>query len=92
MSDNEVQSLILSELQELRRSFAAHSLTTGERLASLEQGMKTAIIGNGTKSRLSILEEHVDSLRQWRWKVIGISVGAGCIVSIVFRVVESLKT
>lgn len=80
MADNEVQALILQELRGLQRDFARHAQATGERLAALEQGMKTAIVGNGAKSRLTIVEEHVDSLRQWRWRVIGISAGVSSTV------------
>ncbi len=85
---DEMQSLILSELRELRSEYNKSSRETGERLARLENSMKTAVTGNGTKSRLAVVEEAVESLKAWRWQVIGISTGASAVVGLLFHFVK----
>ena len=68
--DGSVQEIILAELRALRADHNEFVRETGERLARLEANLKT-VIGNGVKGRLTMVEEAVEKIQAWRWKVIG---------------------
>ena len=72
----DTSTLILEELRALRLEFTAHSLDASQRLTALETSLKT-VVGNGKKGRLDNLEDDMDKLKSFRWKV----VGAGAVVS-----------
>jgi anti-sigma-K factor RskA len=80
MAEETVQSIILSELQALTES----SRVNGERLARVETSLR-AVIGNGAKGRLTLLEEAVQRLDRWRWYVAGGAVGAAGMVSLLLH-------
>ena len=84
MPDPSLSEIILSEVRELRTSQNEHARATGERLATLEAAVKE-IAGNGKPGRLGQLEERVESLSAWRYKIVGLSIGAGAVVSFLFR-------
>jgi hypothetical protein len=72
--------MILAEIRSLREDFHSFSRESGERIATLEIHVKTGITGNGTPSRLSLVERTVESLQRWRWMILG---GAGTISALV---------
>ena len=73
-------SLILSEVQSLRADYNANARETGERLASLETSMYS-LVGNGQPGRITILEQRLDDLRRWHWRMVGIATGVATVVS-----------
>lgn len=81
-SGTDTTSLILSEVQGLRSDVAENAVATGERIASLETLMKL-LIGNGQPGRITLIEEAVNDLQAWRWKMLGICTGASGVVSVV---------
>jgi hypothetical protein len=56
---------------------------TGERVSLLKILVKTGITGNGQPSRLQVVENTVDELLRWKWKIIGASVAVSGLVSCV---------
>lgn len=82
--------MILSELQALRADFNDNSRATGERLASLENSMHF-LCGNGQPGKIADIEGDVKKLQQWRWYVVGISVGAGAVIPFLFHLVGFIQ-
>jgi hypothetical protein len=41
------------------------------------------LIGNGQPGRITLIEEAVNDLQAWRWKMLGICTGASGVVSVV---------
>ncbi len=80
MAEDGKVDLILEELRGLRAEFNAFSLDTGERVASLEIQVKHGISGNGQPSRLQVVEDRVESLSVWRWRIVGICGGASGVI------------
>lgn len=76
------QDLILTELRELRADVNRNSRDTGERLARLETNM-TTLVGNGQPGRITLLEQAVTKLQQWRWKLAGVAAAVSCVVSFI---------
>jgi hypothetical protein len=73
-------SLILAEVQSLRADYNTNARETGERLSSLETSM-TSLVGNGQPGRITILEQRLDDLRRWRWRMVGIATGVATVLS-----------
>jgi hypothetical protein len=82
-------SLILAEVQSLRADYNANARETGERLSSLETSM-TSLVGNGQKGRITLIEERVDDLRRWRWRIVGIATGVATVMSVIVTTVALL--
>jgi len=78
--ENDLQALILAEIKSLRDDLYNYSRESGERITSLEIHVKTGITGNGTPSRLSVVERTVESLQRWRWMILG---GASAISALI---------
>lgn len=72
----ETLQLILSEVRELN----THARETGERLARLETSTYS-LVGNGQPGRITLLEDKVDDLRRWRWRMVGIATGVAALMS-----------
>jgi len=72
----------LTELQELRTDFNNFARGTGERVSSLEIQVKHEISRNGQPSRLQVIEDRVEPLSAWLWRMVGICAG----VSVMFTV------
>lgn len=72
--------LILAEVRELRSDYNTHARETGERLASLELGMYD-LRGNGQPGRITVLEDRIDDLRKWKWRMVGITSGVATVMS-----------
>lgn len=68
--------LIAAQQRELNSTFREF----GERLASVETNV-TILCGNGQPGRITILEQRVDDLRRWRWRVVGIATGVATVMS-----------
>jgi len=68
--------LIVSQQRELNAAFGKF----GERLASVETNV-TLLVGNGQPGRITILEQRVDDLRRWRWRMVGIATGVATVMS-----------
>jgi hypothetical protein len=79
----DTMDLIMEEIKGLRDDTKAN----GERLARLVTQMY-GLMGNGQPGRISLLEESVDSLKQWRWWIIGAAAGSGAVISVIAWVVE----
>lgn len=82
MVSADVSELILAEVRELQRSVNENIRVTGERLSALETSMR-ALIGNGNPGRITLLERAVTRLQEWRWKMLGIYMGASAVVSVI---------
>lgn len=85
---DDLQSVILAELRalrddlhSLREDLNEHTRVTAERLTKLETQMYS-IIGNGKPGRLGVVEDAIDSLKQWRWRMAGITTAVSAVVSI----------
>jgi hypothetical protein len=76
---DDLSSVILSELRALRDDFNEHTRNTTERLTKLETQMY-AIVGNGV--RLGQAEEDIESLKQWRWRMAGITTAVSTVISV----------
>lgn len=76
----DTSDLILAELRALRSDYNTHARETGERLASLETSMYS-LVGNGQPGRITLLEQAVDDLRRWRWRIVGIATGVATLMS-----------
>jgi len=72
--------LILEEVRSLRTDYNAHARDTGERLSALEMGMHD-LRGNGQPGRITLLEDAVEKLQQWRWWLIGAAAGVSGMVT-----------
>jgi hypothetical protein len=80
MTDFTLQTVILEEVRALRTSLDAHRAETGERLATLETHMES-LVGNHQPGRLTLLENKVSAIQQWRHYTTGIYIGVSGIVS-----------
>lgn len=77
--NDQVAELLLQEFRafrdtefcEFREDVASWRQDSGERLAKLENEVKSGISGNGQPSRLTLIEDKVESLQHDRWKFTG---------------------
>jgi hypothetical protein len=72
-----VEHTILIELRELRTDFNVTARATAERLAKLEERVGS----------ISDLKEAVEELKAWKWRMVGIGIGASSVVSVVAALV-----
>lgn len=77
----DTSDIILAELRELRADFNDFARKSGERLSSLERD-NYALLGNGQPGRIALIEAAVETLKQWRWKVVGIATGVSGVCSV----------
>jgi len=77
---DDLSSVILTELRALRDDFTKYTHDTTERLTKLETQMY-AVVGNGKPGRLGLAEEAIESLKQWRWWIIGAGAGSSTVIS-----------
>lgn len=82
MTDFTLQTVILEEVRALRTRIDAHSADTAERLATLETHMDN-LVGNHQPGRLTVLENKVTAIQQWKHYTTGIYVGISGLVSAV---------
>jgi hypothetical protein len=82
-------SLILNEMQLLRRDFNDFARDTGERVAALETDMH-GLMGNGQPGRVALMENAIDALSQWRWWMLGCAAGGGGVISALSWVIIEL--
>lgn len=81
MSENaQLLEVILDEVRGLRTRFDVHSADTGERLSILETHME-GLVGNHQPGRLTILENKVAAIQQWRHYTTGIYIGVSGLIS-----------
>lgn len=85
----DTQEAILTEIREFRRDYTSFAIESGERLASLETQMKS-LCGNGQPGRIALLEVSVEDLKEWKWRMVGISAGAGGVVSAILWIVTNI--
>lgn len=85
MTDPNVQNLILEQLQTLNSRFNL----SAERLARVETHVES-LVGNTQPGRLTVLENKVSALQQWRWKTTGIYIGVSGVVSTITALVYHL--
>lgn len=83
---DEINQLILAELRALRSDFQSFRNDAGERLAILETD-NHAVMGNGQPGRITCLERSVDDLKQWRWRIAGISTAIGAALSVAIELI-----
>lgn len=76
----DIQSLILSELRELRSDYNERAIDTANKLATLSEKIYT-LAGNGQPGRVGKLETDVEDLKKWRWKMAGITTVAASAVA-----------
>jgi ElaB/YqjD/DUF883 family membrane-anchored ribosome-binding protein len=69
-----------SEILGIRQDMAAWRQQYGERLAEAEKSIKVGIDGNGTPSRLRVVEMAVDVLQGFRWKTVGAAAAVGALL------------
>lgn len=74
------QAQTSSEILELRQDMAAWQQKYGERLAEVEKSVRTGIDGNGTPSRLRVLELAVAGLQRVRYGLMGAASAIGALV------------
>lgn len=75
-----LSEIILEEVRALRTRFDVHSSDTGERLSVLETHME-GLVGNHQPGRLTILENKVAAIQQWRHYTTGIYIGVSGLIS-----------
>jgi hypothetical protein len=80
---DETVNLILAEIKGLREDTKAN----GEQLARLVTQMYS-LLGNEQPARITLLEQAVDALKEWRWWVIGVAAGGAGVVSFIAWLVE----
>lgn len=80
MTDFTLQTVILDEVRALRTRIDAHSADTAERLSVLETHMDN-LVGNHQPGRLTLLENKVTAIQQWRHYTTGIYIGVSGLVS-----------
>lgn len=61
---------------------------TNGRISALETD-NHALMGNGRPGRVSRLEESIDGLKQWRWKMAGVYTVVSAACSLVIELVVS---
>jgi hypothetical protein len=86
MSDSTDQ-ILLTEIRALRTDFNDFAREFGERVAKNETQIYS-LIGNGQPGRMSRAESAIESLKQWRWKIVGIATGASSVVTVVAWLIE----
>ncbi|GGH10806.1 hypothetical protein [Silvibacterium dinghuense] len=82
MASNDTSEMILAELRELRSTYNDWAQEVAGRLAALETDMKS-VVGNGRKGRLESIEEDLENIKNWRWRIAGISTGVSTVLSII---------
>lgn len=65
-----VESIILEELREFRKTTQAWMQETGERLATVETKMDV-LAGGDQPGQVKELQDKVASLEKWRWSLAG---------------------
>lgn len=82
-------TVILSELRALRDDLASlrgdlnnHTNQTTARLTKLDTQMYS-LVGNGKPGRVGVAEEAIDSLKQWRWRMAGITTGISTATTVI---------
>ncbi|HEY1947233.1 MAG TPA: hypothetical protein VGG97_09525 [Bryobacteraceae bacterium] len=99
--DTKIQTLILEELREIRSDYTEHARVTGERLSALEVGMRSivgngerlaslevglkSLIGNGQPGRITLLEQAVERLKEFRWYWLGGAAAISCVVALLIK-------
>lgn len=89
MTDLQVNTLILSELRDLRSAFNEHAQDTVQRLSKVETHMDI-VVGDTQPGRLTLAEKSIKELQQWRYRIAGISVGVSTVVSAIAALVFHL--
>jgi hypothetical protein len=84
MPDNSVQEIILSEIREMRGELKDIRENYTSRLVALETGIKP-LLPNGRPGKIADLESEIQSLKNWRYWVVGACVGGTAVVSCVLR-------
>lgn len=83
-SDFTLQTVILEEVRALRTKFDMHAAEmseAGERMAKLETNMDT-LVGKHQPGRITIIENKLSALQQWKHYTTGIYIGISSLVSI----------
>jgi hypothetical protein len=80
MTDQSLQRLILEEVRQLRTSLEDHKEESSSRLAKLETHMES-LVGGHQPGRLTVLEQKVSALQQWRHTTTGIYMGLSGLIS-----------
>ena len=88
-SSVDIQTLILQELRDFRKTVTDWNTDHTARIASLETQVKSGVTGNGSPSRLSVAESKIDKLIAFRYWIAGacaaISAGLSFIVAFLMR-------
>jgi hypothetical protein len=79
----EFRSFRDTEWREFRDQVMIWQNDTAQRVAKLESEVKAGLIGNGTPSRLNVLEDKVSDLTKYKYWLLGVTAGVSAIVSIV---------
>jgi hypothetical protein len=86
MSDSTDQ-LLLAEIRALREDFHQFARELTERVSVAETQLHT-LVGNGQPGRVRLLEMAVESLKQWRWKTVGMAAGASSVICVIAWLVQ----
>lgn len=69
-----------AEILALRHDVTAWQQQYGERLADVEKSVRVGIDGNGTPSRLRVVEVAIEGLQKFRYGLLAASTAVGSIV------------
>jgi hypothetical protein len=80
----DIAELILSEIRSLRERFDEFSISSENRISTLESQMYT-VVGNGQPGRLTKVESDVKRLDRWKYWVLGSGAGISTVVAVVWE-------
>jgi hypothetical protein len=81
----EFRSFRDTEFREFREAVNEWQCDSAQRLTKLEAEVKAGVIGNGTPSRLSVVECKINTLERWRWYTYGFIVATSSAITIAVR-------
>jgi hypothetical protein len=80
------------DLKDLREQVAKINTDAESRLTVLEAHVKSGITGNGSPSRLSVIEKKMEGILEYKYWLVGIAAGvsgfvsiAACVIGFIFH-------
>lgn len=81
----DIQSLILDEIKDLRNDIKTFQINTESRISQCEVQLET-ILGNGQPGRLTKVENSLEKIHRFKYWFMGVASVIGGLVSLFFQI------